>query len=70
MLDQLNERGRPVLLRDLRLQIPDMETMITFSIFEMKREGLVSIKEIPGGHLVAITEAGKAVLSRATTMDV
>ena len=45
-----------------------MEESITCKVFELSAEGLVSLKEIPGGHLVAITEQGQAVLAKASAV--
>ena len=66
LLNRLSDRGHPVTLRDLRRIVPDMEETITCTVFNLRDEGLVSVKEIPGCHLVDITEAGRAVLTRAT----
>lgn len=68
LLNRLNDRGHPVTLQDLRRLVPDMEESITCKIFDMRDEGLVSVKEIPGDHLVAISAAGQAVLTRASVI--
>ena len=69
LLNRLNDRGHPVTLRDLRALIPDMEETITCAVFRLRDEGLVSVREIPGCHLVDITEPGRLVLAQSMALS-
>ena len=67
ILNYLNDRGHAVPIYNLRDNlIPGKEETVVCTVFDLSREGLVNIFELPGGKMTEITSMGKASLHTGT----
>lgn len=64
ILSHLNDSPHPMSLRTMRDGIePNMQESIVCSVFDLRDDGLVVMRELVGDHMVDITSTGRAVLS-------
>lgn len=63
ILLHLQDKGHPVLLSDLKVNlVPDKQETIVCSVFDLRDDSLVSVREIGCDNLVAITPLGQSIL--------